>query len=53
MTSEQAADILGPELTAWADARAAQAPPLTDAQIAYLAPLYELSGDPDRTADAA
>lgn len=39
MTYEEAAAILGPELTARLDAQAADDPPLTPAQIALLAPL--------------
>ena len=50
MTFDEAAEILGPEITAMVDARAADYPPLTPEQIAYLAPLL---ADPDEAAHRA
>jgi hypothetical protein len=52
MTWEEAAEVLGPELTAQADALAASWPPLTPEQIAAVAPLL-VDHDPAASTDAA
>ena len=53
MTYEEAAQILGPELTAQVDAQAAQYPPLTAEQIAHLAPLLAAADEEPAASDAA